>query len=666
MTSEHDDTRAGSAPARAGSLADAPGGRPLWSNPLTLLGAALAGLALMLLLTFALFQVVAPASNPYVDIIGYMVLPGGLAIGLILMPLGTLVRTWRLRRHDPSQRLVFRFPRVNLADPQQLLIAKIFVYGSVIVLPVAAVCGYQGYHYTDSTTFCAKACHIVMEPEATTHELSSHARVTCAECHIGAGASWFVKSKLSGTRQVFAMLAESYSRPIPPAIKHLRPARETCEECHWPERFYGDELVEIVRFAPDETNTRRAISMLLKTGGGGETTGRAHGIHVHTSSAETIEFVALDDRLQDIPWVRLTDQAGQVRVFRSDGVAGGEPPAGAILRRMDCMDCHNRPAHAFAPPGEAVDAALAVGKLDSSLPFIKRVAIEALLVTGDADAAAGRARIAKTLEAFYREQQAEVWQARQPAVEAAIAQVQALHDQIVFPYMRVDWRTYPNNIGHKRSRGCYRCHDGRHVDDAGAAISHACDNCHTFLNPVDPKAPDGPLQYGEFQHSIELAGPHAELRCDQCHGTARVLEPTCAGCHAEVADWRSGKLVAAAGLDLDLPAEPMADSLDCEDCHDLSKPLALATMAAGCVDCHDDKYGPMLQAWADEAKPLLDEAEAAVGADAERQAILEAVRRAGPLHNIEATRLVAGQLKAGDAAKRAATAEPSVRPGEGG
>ncbi len=99
-----------------------------------------------------------------------------------------------------------------------------------------------------------------MEPEHTAYQNSPHARVKCVDCHVGSGAGWYVRSKLSGAYQVYAVLANVYPRPIPTPIKNLRPARETCEQCHWPSHFSGQKEVINTYFKSDEQNTRWTIA----------------------------------------------------------------------------------------------------------------------------------------------------------------------------------------------------------------------------------------------------------------------------------------------------------------------------------------------------------------------------------------------------------------------
>jgi hypothetical protein len=644
-------------PATAQPSGHKPRYTPLWNNLITMAGVFLAVIGLLGLLTFGLFNLVVPAANPYVDIVGYLVIPGILVLGLIVMPLGILLKSWRLHRRDPSQRLALRLLRIDLSDPLQRRAAKIVVGGTFILLPVVGVSSYHGYHYTDSAGFCAKPCHAVMDPQATTYEHSAHARVRCAECHIGAGASWFVKSKLSGTRQVIATWRNTYPRPIPPAITELRPARETCEECHWPKKFFGAQLKEIVRFAADEKNTRREINMLLKTGGGDEATGRAEGIHLHMALAARIEYIATDDKLQEIPWVKMTDKAGNELIYRSDGKPSSDPRPEGQVRHLDCMDCHNRPAHKFLSPSEAVDLFLDVGQIDTTLPFVKREAVAAL-VRPYPDVDTANAQIGVALTAFYRENYAEIWKARRASVNSAIDGVRELYARNFFPTMNVDWRTYPDNIGHKISPGCFRCHEGRHVNQHGQVLSHNCAICHSFLNPVAGEDRNDFFQRGEFIHPLQLEGPHTKIRCDRCH-TGEVTPPTtCAGCHTTQTAFRTGKLAALQSFRIS--AEPMADSVNCEDCHELSQPTDLPTISTRCVACHDEEYKDMLSSWKGEVEHLLREAEAKT--DAQGKRLLETLRQAGPLHNLEATRIIARALVTGGPMPPSPPAIPTTDP----
>jgi hypothetical protein len=518
------------APNEPPAFAAASDGLPrinLYTNVISLIGLFFVGLGLLMTITYAVFAISGTAENPYLDIAGYLIFPSIFVVGLTLVPLGIVGRYWRLRRKHIQYRATLR---LDLSNPHtRRRLAGFVLFNAFIVLPVLAFSSYEGYLYTESSDFCGRACHSVMAPQATGHANSPHARVTCAACHIGEGASWFVKAKLSGLRQVYAVTFNTYRRPIPPAITELRPARETCEQCHWPAKFFGEQFKEIVHYSPDEQNTRRVVRMLLKVGGADESIGRVEGIHMHMMVSGMIEYIAEDPHLQKIPWVRYTPLDGPVRIFRSDGGAADAPPPQGIVRRVDCMDCHNRGAHHFYSPQTGVDLFLNVDRIDPNLPFVKREAVRALVASYSDNATAER-EIERAITAFYQQNYPELWETRRAAIEKAAGNVRELYHRTFFPDMHVNWATYPENIGHLNSPGCIRCHDGLHKDAAGTAISSSCDTCHTFLNPLA----DRPASYavGPFQHSLDqVVDPayHAKLRCSQCHNGGELK--LCRDCH---------------------------------------------------------------------------------------------------------------------------------------
>lgn len=498
----------------------------LWHNLVSMAGLTIAAISMVLLITFGAFVLVSPSHNPYVDIVGYMILPATFIFGLAIVPVGM----WLQYRALTSQGVVGKWIaglRIDLRNPNHLrIIIGFLALNLFVVFPIVGVSAYHGYHYTESTEFCANVCHAVMEPQGVSHAHSPHARVACAECHIGSGASWFVKSKLSGVRQVFAVWLDSYSRPIPPAITELRPARDTCEECHWPSKFFGSQLRELVRFGADEHNTRRELRMILYTGGHDESIGRVEGIHMHMAFSGPIDYVALDEHLQEIPWVRYQKPDGETLIYRSDGLSSDAPPPDGILRRIDCMDCHNRGAHHFRSPQVAVDLHMESGLIDPSLPFIKREAVAAIDASYPDREAASQA-IRERLVAFYREHYPQVQATEMAAIDRAIESVQQIYAETTFPWMNVRWHTYPENIGHLTSAGCFRCHDGKHVNQHGVPISSDCGVCHTFLNPVSPGSEA--FVEGPFQHSMSLQF-HENMRCEQCHTGGSL--PVCGDCHA--------------------------------------------------------------------------------------------------------------------------------------
>ena len=450
----------------------------LGRNPLTMAGAALTTSSALTLIGFWLFDLAGGGTiHPYVGVIFFLILPGIFLIGLLLMPAGALWRRLRLAR---SGQLPTKYPPVDLSAPviREVLgwIAGLTV-ANVLILSVAS---YRGVEYMDSAKFCGQTCHTVMQPEFTAYQNSSHQRVACVQCHIGPGASWFVHSKFSGLRQVYAVSFHTYERPIPSPVKQLRPSRDTCEQCHWPQTFTGNKLLVKRKFSDDEKNTELTTVLLLKIGG--HTFDGAVGIHGrHLDTNSPIEYIATDGQRQSIAQVSYTDSSGKRAVFNSTDIKAtpGQLAAGEH-RTMDCIDCHNRPTHIFQMPERALDDAMAQGRISAELPFIKKQALE-LLKAKYQDRDTASRQIAAALDTFYRASYPLVYSEKRKLLDAAIGQVQAIYLRNIFPEMNVSWGTYPNNIGHMDFPGCFRCHDGSHTTAEGRSIPNDCDTCHSML-----------------------------------------------------------------------------------------------------------------------------------------------------------------------------------------
>src|SRR5438067_1353452 len=371
--------------------------RSLTRNPISLLGVAVALVALANILFLFLIDFISERPSPYIGILGYMIMPGFLLLGIILIIVGSVLQ----RRKKIIEGEVQRYPCIDLNDPNQRSTVAFFASFMVVFVMMSAVGSYKAYEFTDSVQFCGQLCHSVMNPEYTAYQLSPHARVGCVECHVGAGATWYVKSKLSGARQVFATAFNTYPRPIPTPVHNLRPAQETCEECHWPKKFYGAQLKIFNHYSSDEKNTHRQIRMLIKTGGGDPATGAPEGIHWHMNIANEITYVAADEKHQIIPYIHVKDMQGRVtEYFLKDSSMTKEQIAKAGRHRMDCVDCHNRPTHIYVPPDLSVDQSIAAHRLDASLPYLKQQAVAALTAKYDTTEAAMEG-IAKSLRDFY-------------------------------------------------------------------------------------------------------------------------------------------------------------------------------------------------------------------------------------------------------------------------
>ena len=438
-------------------------------------------------------------SNPYVGILAWIVAPAIFCSALAVFILGLVVERRRRRKLDPD--VVPEYPQLDLNLPRTRLIVASTTIGIILFVTVSVVGSYQAYHYTDTDAFCGTLCHQVMKPEYTAYKLSPHARVGCVGCHVGAGATWYVRSKLSGAYQVYATLANKYPQPIPSPVANLRPAQETCEQCHWPEKFWGAQLKTFEHFGYDEQNTPHTVKMLIKTGGGSPTGGVTTGIHWHMNIGNEVTYVATDEHRQAIPWVRIKDREGHVTEYKAeDSKLTDAQIAAASKRRMDCIDCHNRPTHIYVSPDRAVDSAIVAGRLDRNMPFIKQQAVAALIKEYPTTPAA-LSGIATDLTTYYKA-------VDRPKVDRVVQTVQQIFESTRFPEMKVDWRTHPTNVGHFTSLGCFRCHDDQHVSKDGKKISKDCNICHTLLTDTNSAA--------QFQHPVDL-GDLRSVNCADCH-----------------------------------------------------------------------------------------------------------------------------------------------------
>lgn len=486
-------------------------------NPISFAGAFLAALSFGMILFLFLADLVSAQSVPYLGILAFIVFPVFLIIGLILIPIGMYGVYRRRARGQAFPEL----PRLDMNDPRHRRSVIFFASATAVILLFTGIGTFRAFEFSNSNTFCGEVCHKVMEPEYTAYQTSAHARVKCVECHVGSGATWFVRSKLSGAYQVYSVLFNKYERPIPTPISNLRPAQETCEQCHWPAKFYAAVQSERVHYLADEANTRWKINLLLKIGGGTPELGHTSGIHWHMNISNKIEYVALDERRQQIPWVRATDRDGNVRVFTSEETPVDDAALDTLsMRRMDCMDCHNRPSHVFNSPQIALNNSLENKKIDPALPNIKSAGMDALTAAGEAATAEqALAMIETNLLEYYEANYPEVVEQRKATLKQAIAEIKAIYRRNFFPTMRANWKAYPTDIGHLTSLGCYRCHDGKHKTADGTAITNECTACHLIIEQGDGKTvKEENLSGLEFHHPEDIDEEWKTTPCYECHG----------------------------------------------------------------------------------------------------------------------------------------------------
>ncbi|MBT4611675.1 MAG: cytochrome C [Gemmatimonadetes bacterium] len=493
-------------------------------NWTSVVGVAVAVASFCIIVLLLLIDAFVDATTAYLGLLTFIVLPIFVCLGLVLIAVGMLIERRRLQRGAHGH---FR-PELNidLRNSRHRRAVAIFTGVTGVFLMATAVGSYNAYQETESVEFCGAICH-VMHPEFTAYQSSPHAHVSCAECHIGAGAGWYVQSKLSGAYQVYSVLAEKYPRPIPTPVHNLRPARETCEHCHWPDQFFGARMMVNQHFLGDEQNTPHPISLLLKVGGPASSrsgsAARPHdsgdeGIHWHVSEANRIDYAATDDRRLDIAWVKLTDELGQTKEWTLDGEpVDQEVLDGSELRTMDCIDCHNRPSHNYRSPTKLVNQAIADGRIDRRLPFIKREAVTCLDDEYETTSEA-LSSIDEHLRTFYADEYPEVVEDQASMLDASITSVQGIFQQSLFPEMKVTWRDYPDHVGHSESIGCFRCHGSDLTTAAGEQISKDCSMCHSILAQgsgpgADSIAPSGLV----FEHPVDIYGEELETNCTECH-----------------------------------------------------------------------------------------------------------------------------------------------------
>ena len=397
---------------------------------LRIAGAVLTTVSAVLFLVVFFADLFGLHTNPYLGVIFFLILPGLFVLGLVLFAVGHWPASW---------------PRVDLSNPAHrttFLIVCVLTLVNIVIVSMAA---YRGVEYVDSVSFCGQVCHTVMQPEFVAHQTGSHANVKCIDCHAGPGAMSFVSAKAAGTRRVLAVLRGTYAKPIVPAPTQLPMAVQTCEQCHSSARFRGERIQRIVEYADNEKNAPSETKLKVDLR------------KVHTHIEKGIEFVATDKTRQTIPVVRMKNTEFVVAGTTAQQIAAGE------TRRMDCMDCHNRPSHVIAPtPDRAVNDAMMSGLIPVSLPFVHREAVKALKAGNPA-----------ALRDFYRS-------GPRDQVERAVIGVQDIYRRNVFPSMNVTFGAYPNNIGHVDSPGCFRCHDDDHKSKDGRKIGQDCETCHTI------------------------------------------------------------------------------------------------------------------------------------------------------------------------------------------
>ncbi len=492
--------------------------RTIFRHRLTAIGGALLIAGLFLFFILLLYDASSGTENPYRSLISFVAAPAIVVIGLAIFLLGAFIQYRRAQKRGDDVQFTLS---IDTHDPRFVKNLWLFLSLTAVLVFVIAYGGTRAYEATETISFCGETCHEVMEPQFVTYHNSAHAKVSCADCHIGPGASFWVQSKIDGIRQVYSSTFNKYSRPIETPVANLRPAQETCEECHWPQHFYGDKLLTKTYYRSDEENSPWTISMRVRIGGGNPNKGKLEGIHWHMLTGSVVDYAAIDHKRQIIPWVRVIHQDGDTVLFTSteeeipeivEGIDGN-------VRRFDCMDCHNRPSHTFYPPAVSVNLAMSIGRIPDDIPFIRSTGLELLNAEYETKDEALEA-IENGIWEFYNEDYPNFAIERADDIKKTVIELKKIYSENFFPEMKTDYRVRETNLSHFVNDGCFRCHQESMVNEEGESMAYDCITCHVIV-AQGPSKEIGELEMNlaglEFRHPEDIDEMWKEAKCTDCH-----------------------------------------------------------------------------------------------------------------------------------------------------
>lgn len=443
-------------------------------TPIGLFGIALTTICFLMTLLGLLGHISGLIENPYAAIVTFVVFPAGAIFGLILIPVCSYMRRKKWFKDNLAKTNVI----IDFGKRNHRRTVFLFLVLSVVNLVIFSLVIYEAYHFTESDFFCGAICHTVMDPEYTAYQRSPHAKVRCVSCHIGTGAEWYVKAKFSGLRQVKAVMDGSYSTPIPAPVEHLRPAQDTCEECHWPEKFHGKKIKQFISYTNDDQDNPDIQEVALHIGGRNPVTDTFEGIHWHVSNNVKVEYESLDDKRTSIGRIKVTKPSGVTEEYSIDGAGEAEV---SKWRTMDCIDCHNRPTHVYDDVEKKVDFGLYSKKIDPSIEGIREDSLTVLREEYKSREEAKEQIVENLLALQAKRHDSDHVAEHEAAIVASGAYLLDAYMANVWPKMKVGWGTYKEHNGHQyedEGFGCFRCHDDEHETEFGKTISQSCDLCH--------------------------------------------------------------------------------------------------------------------------------------------------------------------------------------------
>ncbi len=491
--------------------------RTLFRHPLAAVGGAIFLSTIFIFIILLFYDFTSSDHNPYRSLVTFVIVPFFITTGFVLFLVSIWIQVRAARKK--GEKVKFNLS-IDPTDPAYMRNLWLFLGLCAVLLFTVVYSGTKAYEATDSVAFCGETCHVVMEPQSVTYHNSAHAKVPCVECHIGPGATFYVKSKFDGIRQLFATALNTYSRPIETPVHNLRPAQETCEQCHWPRQFYGNKMVSHTYYRTDEENSPWTISMMVKIGGGNPRTGILEGIHWHMIGPNKIEYIADDYKRQEINWVRVISPEGDTLVYvnpESDPPDLSNPDV--EIRKFDCMDCHNRPSHSFLPPAKAMNLALSSRQISPALKNIREVGLELLNAVYENREAANEA-IAQGLTEYYQKNHKDIASNMTEEIAQATKTLLKIYNENFFPEMKTDYRVRENNLSHFVNDGCFRCHDGLMENAKGGKLHNECTTCHLIVaqGPSENiEELESNLAGLEFRHPEDIDEAWKEMKCTECH-----------------------------------------------------------------------------------------------------------------------------------------------------
>jgi nitrate/TMAO reductase-like tetraheme cytochrome c subunit len=487
-------------------------------NWITIIGALIASINLLMIVLLFLISTIFNKNDTNLGLFIYIILPGFLLLGLIMIPAGMIISRKKIIASAKNE--IKLLPTVDLNNSKHRKAFIIFTIATLIILFLSTYGSFEAYHLTESVEFCGTLCHKVMEPEYTAYQNSPHANVACVDCHVGSGASWYVKSKLSGLHQVYAVITKTYPSPIETPLHDLRPARETCEKCHWPQKFYTRKLQTNKYYLADSLNSEWDIILQMKIGPEYSDLGFKEGIHWHINPDIDIEYISENDKRELITYVKYTNKAtGEVTIYRNPDIEISDSMiAASKARTMDCIDCHNRPSHNYSSPPVYFDKAMLTNEVSQEIPFIKRTSMGILRNTfTNKDTALMQIR--EGIINFYKSAFSDYFKNNNTKIDESVTALQKAYSQNTFPGMKVSYDVFPDHIGHLEVEGCFRCHNDTFTSENGRKIRRDCNLCHTIIGQGKKDL----MQFTnirdtlEFQHPIDIGTSWKEANCSECH-----------------------------------------------------------------------------------------------------------------------------------------------------